>query len=921
MAKQSHPRPAARAVAPRPRRPVARSGALARPVPRWLATDLLVLLCLALPWLALVGYVAATPQTQTTFGVADAPSGIVFRNFYGIERNAGGAFRWAKPGSSISLPVAAPATYAITLTLQDSPAVPAPRVVTVYANGREVGTAALGSAPRDYRFVAPLGVGDWGGANEGMLHIEMGVPSFLPPGDPRPLGPIVAQIAIAPVGGGANWPLLLGAALALLAALYAIMRLLELRPPLAAGFVGLGVAGYGFAALADRSAALALTYRPVTQPLAFLALIAGVIGLPLLGGAGTARFAGTTPPAAGIGPRGLRLTRERVAVLAALAGIVALGMGLRFYRLNHLSLWLDETSTVYFARFSWPRVLGLEGWYDDHPPLYFALIKLVTLVVPEVSAGRATSAIAGAATLPVVAALVARLANWRAGLVAALVVAVSPLHVWYSQEARMYTPVVLLVTLSYLALVAFAQTASRAWAVAYGVAVLLALYIDYSAIYALAPQAVALGLITWRWRRRALPIWGTGLGAVCCFLPWVPNILRSIDRQGRGRESFLGVSTDKVASVALSTIGLKNQGNYHWGPLHTFWQATPTLLIPLLAGMIAAAAIGAVLLTRRSPVGLAIALGLLVGTFAMAILVSLVSPGFAERTVLAAAIGWAILLGVAACGTWGGGDTPRRLPHWYTIVAIVGVALTLIASGDSLRAFYQGAHKEDNRALAAAAAQGARAGVPVIAEGWLAAGITAYHPELALSSDRIVGEVAQFWWAYGDYAWVDVAGQRAGYERLGYVRLMHRPYDSAIFLDYYARPGTLPADATPLDLALLGNVWQLPPGASRDAAGTVRLTGQGKATLPIPDQRGDLYLLEVEATGGGATLDCRAGGGALRGGSRAVATESRAQWLALLCPADTSAVEITLRGDQAGGAEFRALRVWRVATPPAAATR
>ncbi|MFN8516362.1 MAG: hypothetical protein U0841_28025 [Chloroflexia bacterium] len=38
-----------------------------------------------------------------------------------------GAFRWAKPGASISIPVAAPATYAITLTMQDSPAVHAPR--------------------------------------------------------------------------------------------------------------------------------------------------------------------------------------------------------------------------------------------------------------------------------------------------------------------------------------------------------------------------------------------------------------------------------------------------------------------------------------------------------------------------------------------------------------------------------------------------------------------------------------------------------------------------------------------------------------------------------------------------------------------------------------------------------------------------
>src|SRR5690349_23601749 len=101
MAKQSQSRPAARAVAPRPRRAVARSGALARPLPRWLAVDLLVLLGLAIPWLAIVGYVAATPPTQLTFGIAGGPESVVLRNYYGVERNAGGAFRWAKPEASI----------------------------------------------------------------------------------------------------------------------------------------------------------------------------------------------------------------------------------------------------------------------------------------------------------------------------------------------------------------------------------------------------------------------------------------------------------------------------------------------------------------------------------------------------------------------------------------------------------------------------------------------------------------------------------------------------------------------------------------------------------------------------------------------------------------------------------------------------
>ncbi|MFN8516363.1 MAG: hypothetical protein U0841_28030 [Chloroflexia bacterium] len=115
--------------------------------------------------------------------------------------------------------------------------------MTVYASRRAVGTATLGAAPQEYRFVAPFGVGQWGDDPKRMLNIETSA-AYLPPGDPRPLGPIVAQIAVAPVGGGTVWPIVLGAALVLLAGLYALLRLLELRPAYAAGFVGLGMAGW-----------------------------------------------------------------------------------------------------------------------------------------------------------------------------------------------------------------------------------------------------------------------------------------------------------------------------------------------------------------------------------------------------------------------------------------------------------------------------------------------------------------------------------------------------------------------------------------------------------------------------------------------------------------------------------------------------
>src|SRR5579864_6731310 len=60
------------------------------------------------------------------------------------------------------------------------------------------------------------------------------------------------------------------------------------------------------------------------------------------------------------------------------AGVVLLGGVLRLYHVNALSLWVDEGLTVIDARLPWPTVLGFGRVYSPHPPLYFALVKLLS---------------------------------------------------------------------------------------------------------------------------------------------------------------------------------------------------------------------------------------------------------------------------------------------------------------------------------------------------------------------------------------------------------------------------------------------------------------------------------------------------------------------------------------------------------------
>lgn len=108
----------------------------------------------------------------------------------------------------------------------------------------------------------------------------------------------------------------------------------------------------------------------------------------------------------GVEPRGWRLAGKQAVLhwpLTALAAwaVLLLGGALRFYHLDALSYWLDEGNTVYDTRRDWDVVLGFQGRYTEHPPLYHALVKLLAVVFPDNIAARVFSFICGTLTVVV----------------------------------------------------------------------------------------------------------------------------------------------------------------------------------------------------------------------------------------------------------------------------------------------------------------------------------------------------------------------------------------------------------------------------------------------------------------------------------------------------------------------------------------
>ncbi len=130
-----------------------------------------------------------------------------------------------------------------------------------------------------------------------------------------------------------------------------------------------------------------------------------------------------------------------------LALIMALAGFLRFYRLDHQSLWMDEVLTILSSHTSFDRILFDPPVDPNVPPLYYLLMAALRGFGDSETALRWPSALAGIFSIPLMYSI-ARTWLGHSGMLAALFLAVSPLHVWYSQEARPYALLIFLALLA-----------------------------------------------------------------------------------------------------------------------------------------------------------------------------------------------------------------------------------------------------------------------------------------------------------------------------------------------------------------------------------------------------------------------------------------------------------------------------------------
>jgi putative flippase GtrA len=212
---------------------------------------------------------------------------------------------------------------------------------------------------------------------------------------------------------------------------------------------------------------------------------------------------------------------------------LALGAALRFSTLGAESLWNDELS-------SWKRslydnvaqVAAKSAYSDYHPPGFqIVLFYVMKLLGDSEVALRLPSAIAGVLSIGMIFLLGRRLYSWREGLLAAGLLAVCRTPIYYSQEARSYSLLLLfalITTYVWIGLMRRLRSEEDdvplSAAFAYIAPAVFCCYLHYYGLFLVALQGLC-ALLVFRGRFTLLRVVFVYVLIGMAYLPWVSKML------------------------------------------------------------------------------------------------------------------------------------------------------------------------------------------------------------------------------------------------------------------------------------------------------------------------------------------------------------------------------------------------------------
>jgi 4-amino-4-deoxy-L-arabinose transferase-like glycosyltransferase len=342
----------------------------------------------------------------------------------------------------------------------------------------------------------------------------------------------------------------------------------------------------------------------------------------------------TTIPAAIAAPRSASSTRRETTVILVLSAAALL---LRLTSVSR-SLFTDEAYSLALAQRSFGHMVELFGYEANGMPYPIVLWPLIRIFGTSEALLRLPSVIAGTASVPALWWAARRYTTPAGALLAAGVLALNPMAIWYSQMARPYAFVMLAACLAFGALPrALEGDRRRTWAGYVGAMALLA-YCDILAAPIVLP---AQALIAWRTGRGSFRRWLWSLLAllVCC----LPLIVAAIIARSRRNALYWLPKPDR----SLVSITLQEFSGGFSGVSAVRWAT-------IAAGALLLGAAGWLIRRSRDGEWTTFAIAFCWGVLPIVLLmaVSFIKPLFWPRYVIVALPGLCLLAALAAVRLW-----------------------------------------------------------------------------------------------------------------------------------------------------------------------------------------------------------------------------------------------------------------------------
>jgi len=390
---------------------------------------------------------------------------------------------------------------------------------------------------------------------------------------------------------------------------------------------------------------------------------------------------------------------------------------LRLWHLGTQPLWFDEAMTLHIAL----QPNGLEFAHNTPPLYYLALRPWVAVFGADAVGFRSLSAVAGAGFVWVCYLAGREALGARIGAAIAAFVAIAPIHVYYSQEARAYSLLLFELAIALWMLRRVAANGSRGASVAFVVAGTAALYTHFLAAIPLAVACLVHGVVAPRGARRRVVVTClvTTVVIAMAVAPWLWSWSRQTAFEPRDMQ-WLAVVWSRLAGASAFTMSadlLLLGGQNDNSPI--FLKQFSTMSFPgaaRLAGHAAAAILAVLLLARLQTLGPVVRKAALRSVAMTAVpLVILWSLSFAHPTYcpgrydLIAFPGLAALVGIAV-----GALTVAR-ERWLRrlAVAATGVFASVLVAKD-VRYFAEPAIADASHDVSALLATGVGPGEVVV---------------------------------------------------------------------------------------------------------------------------------------------------------------------------------------------------------------